>query len=338
MVGALPHEVVVMNSLTTNLHLMMISFYRPDRKRYKIICEGGAFPSDQYALASQAKLHGLNPSATIIELFPRPGEQILRTSDILESIDRHGPELALVMMGGVNYYSGQYFDLPAITAKAHQAGALAGFDLAHAAGNIPLKLHDWDVDFAVWCSYKYLNSGPGGVAGAFVNRRHTGDENLLRLAGWWGNDPSTRFTMPAEFIPAKSADSWQLSNAPVLPMAALRASLDLFNRAGMDKLVQKSRLLTAYMEYVIHEAIPENRASGQIQIITPADPAQRGCQLSVRFTADGRKIFDLLTEKQVLGDWRSPDVIRFSPVPLYNSFEDVWRCGRFLAEVLKTLN
>jgi len=334
-VGAFPDEVVVMNTLTTNLHLMMISFYRPEKKRYKIICEGGAFPSDQYALASQVTMHGFDPATSIVELFPLPGNTYVETSQVLDAINRHKDELALVMIGGVNYYSGQLFDLPAITSAAHQAGAMAGFDLAHAAGNVMLHLHDWEVDFAVWCSYKYLNGGPGGVAAAFVHRNHTGNPKLVRLAGWWGNDPASRFTMPKEFVPAPSADAWQLSNAPVLPMAALRASLDLFDEAGMEKLTEKSRELTAYMEYVIRQAVESSNCEKEISIITPRDENQRGCQLSVQFRSEGRKVYDLLTDRLVFGDWRSPDVIRFAPVPLYNSFDDVYQCGQILSEVLR---
>jgi len=332
--GAHPDEVVVMNSLTTNLHLMMISFYRPDKKRYRIICEGGAFPSDQYALASQVKLHGLDPKDAIIELFPEQGKTYIETTQVTDAIHKHRDELALVMIGGVNYYSGQLFDMKTITAATHEAGAMAGFDLAHAAGNVSLELHDWNVDFAVWCSYKYLNAGPGGVAAAFVHRRHTGNPELVRLAGWWGNDPEKRFSMPKEFVPANSADAWQLSNAPVLPMAVLRASLDLFSKAGMERLTNKSRTLTAYMESVILSAIRRNNCSGEVRIITPADEKQRGCQLSVQFNRHGKEVYDFLTESNVFGDWRSPDVIRFAPVPLYNSYTDVYRCGELLNEAL----
>ena len=334
-VGANPDEVVVMNSLTTNLHLMMISFYQPDAARFKIICEGGAFPSDQYALTSQALLHGLDPHQAIVELFPEEGDTCLKTEQILQAIERHKNELALVMMGGVNYYTGQLYDIKSITEAAHRAGATAGFDLAHAAGNVALHLHDWQVDFAVWCSYKYLNGGPGGVAGAFVHRNHTGNLHLLRLAGWWGNDPEKRFTMPREFVPVASADAWQLSNAPVFPMAILRASLDLFEEAGMNRLTAKSRMLTAYMSLVIQDAVQKNACNDVVKILTPAEESWRGCQLSVRFTNHGREVHDYLTSQNVIGDWRSPDVIRFAPVPMYNSFEDVFRCGEKLNEALK---
>jgi len=334
-VGCHNDEVVLMNSLTTNLHLLMISFYTPDKKRNKIICEGGAFPSDQYALASQAKLHGLNPEEVIIELLPEPGKSHVETSHILDTIKKYKDELALIMIGGVNYYSGQLFDMKAITKAGHDAGARVGFDLAHAAGNVALHLHDWDVDFAVWCAYKYLNGGPGGVGGAFVHRKFAGDSTLPRLAGWWGNDPAKRFTMPKTFEPVGSADAWQLSNAPVLPMAALRASLALYDEAGMDRLTAKSRRLTAYMQYVIEEALLENGWKNEGVIITPSDEKQRGCQLSVQFRKNGRKVYDHLNSNRVIGDWRSPDVIRFAPVPLYNSFEDVYRCGRVLSEALK---
>lgn len=293
------------------------------------------FPSDQYALASQAQMHGFNPKEAVIELIPEQGEDYLRTEKIIEVINRHKDSLALVMLGGVNYYTGQLFDMKAITKAAHEAGALAGFDLAHAAGNALLQLHDWNVDFAVWCSYKYLNAGPGGVAGAFVNRRHCQNQDLFRLAGWWGNDPKTRFDMPTQFIPVKSADAWQLSNAPVLSMAALKASLDLFEKAGMNRLREKSCRLTAYMQYVIEMAIANNHCSSEVKIITPPVQEQRGCQLSVRFKTKGKAIYDFLLANQVIGDWRSPDVIRFAPVPLYNSFEDVYRCGEELSKALK---
>lgn len=337
-VGAYPDEVVIMNTLTTNLHLLMVSFYRPDKKRNKIICEGGAFPSDQYALASQVRWHGFNPLDSIIELFPEPGETNLKTSQILEAIQENKDELALVMMGGVNYYTGQLFDMAVITAKAHEVGAMAGFDLAHAAGNVVLNLHEWNVDFAVWCSYKYLNAGPGGVAGAFVHRNHTSNQKLIRLAGWWGNDPELRFTMPKEFIPVKSADAWQLSNAPVLPMASLRASLDLFDTAGMEKLSEKSRWLTAYLQFIINEAATESKNNEMMTIITPKDEKQRGSQLSLQFKVKGKEVYDFLIANQVFGDWRSPDVIRFAPVPMYNSFEDIYHAGRILSEALQKVN
>lgn len=331
-VGALSHEVVVMNNLTTNLHLMLVSFYRPSGKRNKIICEGGAFPSDQYALESQARCHGLDPEETIIELFPRQGEHTLRTEDILQKIKETDAELALVMMGGVNYYTGQAFDMRAITAEAHQAGAKVGFDLAHAAGNLELQLHEDGMDFAVWCSYKYLNSGPGGTSGVFVHERHAEDSQLQRFAGWWGHDEGERFQMKKGFKPMRGAEGWQLSNAQILPMAVHLASLDIFHMVGMPGLRAKSEVLTAYLEWLIEGLNRENTAG--ITIITPKDPQSRGCQLSLVFSENGRKVFDALSAKGVYADWREPDVIRVAPVPLYNTFEDVWRFAQVVGEVV----
>jgi kynureninase len=334
LVGALPHEVVVMNTLTTNLHLMMVSFYRPTPQRYKIIMEAGAFPSDQYALETQARFHGFDPEKAIIEIAPRAGENTLRSSDILEVIEKEGPETALVMFAGVNYFTGQYYDIPAITAAAHRAGAYAGFDLAHTAGNLPLQLHDWGVDFAVWCSYKYLNSGPGGPGGVFVHERHAQNAALPRFAGWWGHDESERFQMRKGFKPMYGAEGWQLSNAQVLAFAAHKASLDIFASAGMPALRNKSLQLTAYLEFILEEA---NKKHPRFKLITPSDPAQRGCQLSAKVDESGRILFDFLTENGVICDWRDSNipgekggVIRFSPTPLYNSFEDVWRLGTML--------
>lgn len=318
-VGAKPHEVVVMNALTVNLHLLMISFYRPTPQRYKLVIEAGAFPSDQYAVDSQARFHGLDPAEAIVELGPREGEATMRTEDIVAWLQEHGHEVALLMLGGVNYYTGQAFDLKAITEAGHAAGCVVGFDLAHAAGNLALQLHDDGPDFAAWCSYKYLNSGPGGVSGVFVHERHAQSPHLPRFAGWWGNDPATRFEMTREFSPQYGAAGWQLSNAPVLAMAALRASLELFERAGMPALRQKSEALTAYLLELI-DAIPNER----FEIITPRDPAQRGCQLSIRTRSDGRALFASLQAAGVVCDFRRPDVIRVAPTPLYNSFEDVW--------------
>ncbi|MCC6684190.1 MAG: kynureninase [Bacteroidia bacterium] len=330
-VGAKPVEVVVMNNLTVNLHLMMVSFYRPDKKRFKIIMEGGAFPSDQYAMETQARFHGLNPDDTIVELVPRNGEYILRTEDILATIEQHKNELALVMMGGVNYYTGQAYDMQAITGAAHKAGANAGFDLAHAAGNLHLQLHDWDVDFAVWCTYKYLNSGPGGTSGVFVHERHADNKELPRFAGWWGHDEHTRFQMQKGFIPMRGAEGWQLSNAQIFPMALHKASLDIFDKAGMQNLRAKSVQLTGYLEFLINElnqVVPEGK---RLHVITPTDPEQRGAQLSILAGKDGRKLFDHLTQSGVIADWREPDVIRMAPAPLYNSFEDIWQ----LMQVIK---
>ncbi len=319
-VGAKPEEVVVMNTLTTNLHLMMVSFYRPTKSRYKILVEDGAFPSDTYAVRSQAAFHGFDPDDAIIALRPRDGETTIRPEDIETKIYAHGEELALVMLGGVNYYTGQAFDMRRITEWGHAVGAVVGFDLAHAAGNLVLHLHEWDVDFAVWCSYKYLNSGPGGVAGCFVHERHGFDPELPRFAGWWGNDPKTRFEMRPEFIPQHGAAGWQLSNAQILPMAVHRVALDLFEQAGMPALRAKSDLLTGYLEFLL-----DAQEGHPFQIITPRDPLQRGAQLSIRIGDDARKVSEYLKWEGVIVDYRYPDVIRVAPVPMYNSFEDIWR-------------
>ena len=283
--------------------------------------EAGAFPSDMYAMETQALHHGLNPEDAIIELKPRAGEHTLRTEDILAEIEQHKDSLAIVMMGGVNYYTGQLFDMQAITAAAHSVGAKAGFDLAHAAGNIPVKLHDWKVDFAVWCTYKYLNSGPGGTSGVFVHEKHGNKPELNRFAGWWGHDEKERFQMKKGFIPMHGAAGWQLSNAQILPMAAHKASLEIFAEAGIENLRKKSELLTAYLEYILAGF------SKHLQIITPPDPNQRGCQLSIIVKENGKQLFDFLETQGILPDWREPDVIRMSPVPLYNSFEDVFKIG-----------
>ncbi len=328
-VGAKPIEVVAMNQLTVNLHLMMVSFYKPTSKRYKIIMEGTAFPSDQYAIESQVKFHGFQPSDAIIELFPREGEYTLRHEDILNEIEKHGNELALVMMGGVNYYTGQFFPLKEITEKAHHVGAYCGFDLAHTCGNIPLQLHDWNVDFAVWCSYKYLNSSPGGISGIFIHEKHSINPETPRFAGWWGYKEETRFKMEKGFIPEPGAEGWQMSNVPILAMAAHRAALDLFDEAGIENLRTKSLLLTSYMQFVIEEA---NKKLGfeKYIIITPTDPNNRGCQISIICKEGGKQAFDQLVDKGVIGDWREPEVLRFAPVPLYNSFEDVYQFGQLL--------
>lgn len=333
LVGALPHEVVVMNSLTTNLHLLMVSFYRPTAKRFKIIFENGPFSSDRYVFESQARFHGFDPQKALVELQLREGEDTHRNEDVIEAIRQCGDELALVLIGGVNYYSGQLFDMATITRTAHEVGAMVGFDLAHATGNVPLQLHDWDVDFAAWCSYKYLNAGPGAVAGAFVHDRHAQNAELPRFAGWWGNDPDTRFTMPLDFIPKKGADGWQLSNAPVFSMASLRASMDLFDQAGMDRLREKSIKLTAYLEFIIQEINAAVKDHNHIRIITP--PQWRGCQLSLVVSRNGKAIHDQLLSNGIISDWRHPDVIRVAPVPLYNSFTDVFEFGKSL---LKAFN
>jgi kynureninase len=331
-VGALPSEVVVMNQLTVNLHLLLVSFYRPQGKRRKILFEHKPFPSDHYAFESQARLHGLDPAEVLIEMKPRAGEWNLRTEDILQAIADAGDELACVCFGGVNYFTGQYFDLQAITAAAHKAGATCGFDLAHAAGNVPVQLHDWNVDFACWCSYKYLNSGPGGVAGAFVHERHHHNKELLRLAGWWGHNKNTRFKMEPGFDPIPSAEAWQLSNAPVLSMAAHKASLELFDRAGMAALSEKSLSLTSWLEFVLAEV--RTKTGVQLEIITPSDPAQRGCQLSVIVPGRDRSLVKQLADQGVIVDWREPNVIRMAPVPMYNSFEDILSFGEILTSIL----
>ena len=339
-VGALPQEVVLMNQLTVNLHLLMVSFYRPTAKRYKIICEAKAFPSDQYALESQVIHHGLDPQNTIIEIAPRAGEHCISHQDIYNAIEANKDELALVIFGGVNYYSGQVFDMKTITEKAHQAGAYVGFDLAHAAGNIQLQLHDWQVDFACWCSYKYLNSGPGSVAGAFVHEKHH-HTNLPRFAGWWGHDKETRFKMEKGFNPIPTAEGWQLSNAPIFSMAVHKASLAIFEEAGMEKLIAKSKLLKAYTEFVINEVnLQLGKEKGTLEIITPhsenpGDYFGSGCQVSIIAHGYGKKLFEDLLLNSVIADWREPNVIRIAPVPLYNSFEDVFQFGETLLKIMK---
>jgi len=333
-VGALPKEVVVTHSLTTNLHLLMVSFYKPEGKRTKILCEAKAFPSDQYALESQVKFHGLDPKTDIVEIAPREGEHLINEEDIYAKIEELGDELALVMIGGVNYYSGQLFDMKTITEKAHAVGAIAGFDLAHAAGNIHLKLHDWGVDFAAWCTYKYMNSSPGGVSGMFVHERHEYKPELPRFAGWWGYDKETRFLMEPGFNPMKGAEGWQLSNAPVLGMAAHLASLDLFEEVGMESLCAKRDDLTAYLEFIIHD-VSERNKNATFEIITPKDKTKRGAQLSILAHGQGKALFDAMTEKGVIADWREPNVIRVAPAPFYNSFEDVYRFGKILEESIQ---
>ena len=334
-VGALPIEVVVTHSLTTNLHLLMVSFYRPVEKRTKILCEAKAFPSDQYALESQVKFHGLNLQENLVEVFPREGEQLIREEDILAKIEELGDELALVMIGGVNYYTGQLFDMETITKAGHNVGAIVGFDLAHAAGNINLKLHDWGVDFAAWCGYKYLNSSPGGVSGMFVHERHAYNPELPRFAGWWGYDKETRFLMQAGFNPMKGAEGWQLSNAPVLGMAAHLASLDIFEEAGMERIGEKRDLITAYLEFVIDTISEKNKARCTFELITPRDKTKRGAQLSIMAQGQGKALFDALTEEGVVADWREPNVIRIAPAPLYTSFEDCYWFGQLLEKAIQ---
>jgi len=338
--GAKPHEVVAMNGLTVNLHLLLISFYQPKGTRRKLLCEAKAFPSDRYALCSQIRLHGGDPDEDLIELTPRQGENLLRTEDVLRAIEDTGEELATVMIGGVNYYTGQLHDMKAITAAAHQAGAMCGFDLAHAMGNVHLDLHSWDVDFACWCSYKYLNSGPGAVSGVFIHERHVRDANgdgtaMRRLEGWWGHDADSRFKMDPKFVPMPSAEAWQMSNAPVLNMAVHKVALDLFLEAGMDALVERSQRLTAYLETLV--GIVAERTGAQLDILTPSETDARGCQLSVVAHGYGRTLFDHLMAHGVIVDWREPAVIRMAPVPLYNSFEDLVRFGYVLEDGLRQL-
>jgi len=333
-VGGMESEVSIMNSLTVNLHLLMVSFYKPANKRFKIIMEAGAFPSDQYAVESQVSFHGFDPAEAIIEIAPREGELTLRTEDIVTTIDEHAAELALVLFSGINYYTGQFFNIEAITAAAHKAGAYAGFDLAHAAGNVPLRLHDWNADFACWCSYKYMNSGPGGISGIFVHEKHFANQNLNRFAGWWGYRADKRFLMAPGFDPATGADGWQVSTSPILLLALFKASMAIFDDAGgLDIIRKKSIVLTGYLEFLIND-INKQQGEEVYKIITPADPAVRGCQLSVVCRSRARAIFNYLASNGVVGDWREPDVIRLSPVPLYNTFRDVYYTAQHLAEAL----
>ncbi|MCY3773423.1 MAG: kynureninase [Gemmatimonadetes bacterium] len=325
--GALPGEVVAMNTLTVNLHLMLVSFYRPTPERHRILIEDAAFPSDQYAVASQSAWHGYDPAESVIELRPREGEDAIRTGDVEELLEREGETIALVFLGGVNYLTGQAFDMERITEAGRRQGCVVGYDLAHAMGNLELRLHDWDVDFAVWCSYKYLNGGPGCVGGCFVHERHGRRGDLPRFAGWWGHDKSTRFWMPSVFEATPGAEGWQLSNPPILPLAALRASLELFDEAGMDRLRAKSRRLTGYLVHLLRTRFPDGPS-----IISPADPEQRGCQISFRTGPEGRRVHRHLAEHGIWCDWREPDVIRVAPVPLYNSYSDIHRFVEVMAE------
>ncbi|MDZ4716591.1 MAG: kynureninase [Cytophagales bacterium] len=331
LVGAKPSEVVAMNQLTVNLHLMLTTFYRPTSSRFKILAEAGAFSSDQYALESQIKLHNLDPQRSLVELSPRPGEFALRTEDILAAIEKHGDELALVLFGAVQYYSGQFFDVSSISAAARKVGANVGFDLAHAIGNVPLSLHKDGVDFAVWCSYKYLNSGPGSVAGAFVHDRHAENFELPRMAGWWGHREANRFEMKKGFQAMDGVDGWQISNFPVLTGAAHLAALSQFDGAGIKPLRTKSLKLTGYLHYLLRLI---DATGKQFTIITPEDPASRGCQLSLLMKQKGRAVFQAISRKGVIADWREPNVIRIAPVPLYNSFEDVYRFTEIFARAL----
>jgi kynureninase len=331
LVGAIPGEVVMMNSLTVNLHLMLASFYQPVRGRSIIVTEDCAFPSDTYALESHIRHRGYDPSTSLLVITPRPGEHLLRTEDIESLLERRGQEIALVLLSGVNYYTGQLFDLARVTEAARRQGSVVGFDLAHATGNVELALHDWNVDFAVWCSYKYLNAGPGAVAGCFVHERHGRNRELPRLAGWWGNDPESRFLMHLNehFVPQPGAAGWQLSNPPILSLAPLKASLALFDEAGMANLRRKSVALTGYLERRIAETLGD-----RIEILSPREPADRGCQLSLRMRNGSRRIFDDIQENGVLCDYRNPDVIRVAPVPLYNTFHEVWRFSEILRQAM----
>jgi kynureninase len=336
-VGASAAEVCPMNTLTVNLHLLMVSFYKPAGNRYKIIMEAGAFPSDQYALESQVRFHGYDPQDAIIEVAPRAGEYTLRTEDILAAIADNGEQIALVLFGGINYFTGQWFDMPAITKAGHAAGAVVGFDLAHAAGNVPLQLHDWNIDFACWCSYKYQNAGPGGISGIFVHEKHHTDTTLDRFAGWWGYKEQQRFIMEKGFVPEAGADGWQVSCTQVIPMALYHASLKIFEQAGfIAPLREKSIKLTAYLEYLIGEV---NRILGfeQYKIITPTTAGDRGAQLSIVAKHHAKQIFQELVKNNVLGDWREPNVIRLSAVPLYNSFEDVFVTAQRLLAITQTI-
>ena len=328
LVGAQPIEVICMNSLTVNLHLMMATFYRPTKSRFKILMEDPAFPSDTYAIKTQIIHHGVDPKDALILARTRSGEFTVRTEEILDLMEKHADELAVVLIGGVNFFTGQLFDIPTITAAARKHGITVGVDLAHAIGNVPLSLHDWNVDFAVWCSYKYLNAGPGAVAGAFVHERHATNTNLARLAGWFGNDPNTRFRMhlEPEFIPVPSADGWQISNPPILSMAPLRASFAIFEEAGMDALRQKSIKLTNYLQFLLEDG----GAGKRFKVITPREGAERGCQLSIQAQEHAKELFGKLEAAGVKCDFREPNVIRAAPTPLYNTFHEVWRFANVL--------
>jgi len=334
LVGAQPGEVIVMNGLTVNLHLFMMSFYRPTERRHKILIEEHAFPSDHFAVESQIATRGLDPAASLVTVEPRRGEQTLRTDDILAAIATHGPELALVLLPGVQYYTGQVLAMAAIVAAGHEAGAMVGLDLAHAVGNVELRLHDWGPDFAAWCTYKYLNGGPGSTAGGFVHSRHLGTGSIPRLHGWWGHDKATRFEMKNNFVPIPTAEAWQLSNAPIFSMAPVLASLGIFEAAGgMAPLRAKSEQMSAYFDYLIDE-----RLAGTVHSITPRDLAERGCQLSLEVVApgiEGLAVFERLQQADVECDWRYPNVIRVAPVPLYNTFEDIWRFVDIVEEAVR---
>ena len=328
-VGAKPEEVTVMNTLTVNLHLLMVSFYKPTQKKFKIICEEKAFPSDQYMLASQVRFHGFNPEEAIVEVKKREGENFWRTEDVVSKINEIGEELALVIIGGVNYYNGQVFDIETITQAGHKVNAFVGWDLAHAAGNIELKLNEWGVDFASWCSYKYMNSGPGHASGVYINEKYLGRDDIPRFEGWWGHNKERRFLMEPEFQPMPNADAWQISNPPILSLAPYLASLKMFDEVGMDALINKSKLLTSYLEFILHEI--DKEVSVSFEIITPKD---RGCQLSVFLHGEGKSIFNFLMKNGVMIDWREPNVIRLAPAPFYCSFEDMYEFGQILKKGL----
>lgn len=329
-VGAKSSEITVMNTLTVNLHLLMISFYRPQGKRYKIICEEKAFPSDQYMLQSQVRFHGYDPKDAIVEIKKRPGEHNFRTEDILSTIESLGEECALVLMGGVNYYTGQVFDMKTITKAGHNIGAFVGWDLAHGAGNIELQLHEWDVDFASWCSYKYMNSGPGNASGCFVHERFHDQKDIPRFEGWWGTKKESRFLMKPEFEPMPNADAWQLSNAPILSLAPYLASLELFDEVGMEALIEKRNLIVAYLEFVLNSI--DDEVESTFEIITPSNQEERGTQLSVFLHGEGRRLFDFLMKNGVIVDWREPNVIRLAPAPFYCSYEDMYEFGQILKQ------
>jgi kynureninase len=334
-VGSKPSEITVMNTLTVNLHLLMVSFYQPTKTRYKIICEEKAFPSDQYMFQSQVQFHGFEPSDAIIEIKKREGEHNIRLEDILSKINEVGDELALVLFGGVNYYTGQVFDMKTITEAGHKVGAIVGFDLAHAAGNIKLELHNWNVDFAAWCSYKYMNSGPGNASGCFVHEKHH-HSNLPRFAGWWGHNKERRFKMEPNFDPVHGADGWQVSNLPILSLAPYLASVEQFAEVGMDKLIAKRNQLTAYLEFILHEI--DNEIPGtEFEIITPSNQNERACQLSVFLHGQGRSLFDYFMKNGVITDWREPNVIRLAPAPFYCSYEDMFQFGQILKEGILSL-
>ncbi len=330
-VGANAEEVSVMNTLSVNLHLFMVSFYRPTNTRYKILCEEKAFPSDQYMLQSQVRFHGLDPRETIVEVKKREGEHHWRTEDVLAIIDEIGDELALVLIGGVNYYNGQVFDMKTITIAGKSVGAHVGWDLAHAVGNVELELHNWDVDFAAWCSYKYMNSGPGNASGVFINKKYLGQDDIPRFEGWWGTKKETRFLMNPNFEPMDNADAWQISNPPILSLAPYLASLNLFEEVGMQALINKREKIVAYLEYILKEI--DKEVDGSFEIITPKD---RGCQLSVFLHGQGRSLFDYLMNNGVISDWREPNVIRLAPAPFYCSYEDMYRFGQILKDGILT--